>query len=118
MHRLFIDGRREGGVVVRQGRYFKGHGNSSSRCLRRPGPGPPVFPGTITGFWGAIRHGNHGVLPRIEGGIRHVPFPGIMAAMDDETTQIYASVGGDAPFFALVEAFYAGVETDPVLRPL
>jgi hemoglobin len=38
--------------------------------------------------------------------------------MEDETTQIYEAVGGDAPFFALVEAFYAGVEADPVLRPL
>ena len=38
--------------------------------------------------------------------------------MDDKTTEIYAQVGSDAPFYALVEAFYAGVEADPVLRPL
>ncbi len=38
--------------------------------------------------------------------------------MDDETTLIYDRVGGDAPFYDLVEAFYAGVETDTVLRPL
>ncbi len=36
----------------------------------------------------------------------------------DPTTEIYNAVGGDAPFYALVEAFYAGVEIDPVLRPL
>ncbi|MDQ2799411.1 MAG: globin [Armatimonadota bacterium] len=38
--------------------------------------------------------------------------------MNDETTEIYAQVGSDAPFFALVEAFYAGVEQDPPLRSL
>ncbi len=38
--------------------------------------------------------------------------------MDDETTQIYDAVGGDKPFHDLVNAFYAGVEADPVLRPL
>ena len=38
--------------------------------------------------------------------------------MEDPTTEIYAEVGGDAPFYALVEAFYAGVEADTVLRPL
>jgi hemoglobin len=37
--------------------------------------------------------------------------------MEDPTTEIYAQIG-DAPFYELVEAFYAGVETDPVLRPL
>lgn len=38
--------------------------------------------------------------------------------MDDETTEIYGRVGDDQPFYALVEAFYQGVETDPLLRPL
>ncbi len=38
--------------------------------------------------------------------------------MEDETTEIYAKLGSDEPFYELVEAFYAGVEADPVLRPL
>lgn len=38
--------------------------------------------------------------------------------MEDETTEIYAKLGDDGPFYALVEAFYAGVQADPVLRPL
>lgn len=38
--------------------------------------------------------------------------------MDDATTQIYTAVGDDRPFYALVEAFYRGVEADPILRPL
>jgi hemoglobin len=33
-------------------------------------------------------------------------------------TTLYERVGGDAWFTALVERFYTGVETDPVLRPL
>jgi hemoglobin len=33
-------------------------------------------------------------------------------------TTLYERVGGDAWFVALVERFYAGVATDPVLRPL
>ncbi len=35
-----------------------------------------------------------------------------------EETEIYAAVGGDQPFFDLVEAFYARVEADPPLRAL
>jgi hemoglobin len=31
---------------------------------------------------------------------------------------VYEFVGGDPPFRALVEAFYRGVETDPLLRPM
>jgi hemoglobin len=31
---------------------------------------------------------------------------------------IYAKVGSEKPFFALVEAFYALVENDQILRPL
>ena len=38
--------------------------------------------------------------------------------MDDETTQIYDALGGDRPFYDLVDAFYRGVEADPILRPL
>jgi hemoglobin len=38
--------------------------------------------------------------------------------MDDETTEIYACIGEDQPFHALVEAFYQGVEADSLLRPL
>jgi len=39
--------------------------------------------------------------------------------MDDRTTEIYQATGGsDAPFYALVEAFYQGVEQDYVLRSL
>ena len=38
--------------------------------------------------------------------------------MDDETTEIYARIGDDQPFHTLVEAFYSGVESDPLLRPL
>jgi hemoglobin len=36
----------------------------------------------------------------------------------DPVSQIYKSVGADAPFFALVEEFYKRVEADTVLRPL
>ena len=38
--------------------------------------------------------------------------------MEDETAEIYGQIGSDQPFFALVDAFYAGVEADLVLRPL
>lgn len=38
--------------------------------------------------------------------------------MEDKTAEIYAQIGSDGPFYALVEQFYAGVEADPVLRPL
>jgi hemoglobin len=33
-------------------------------------------------------------------------------------SSLYERVGGDPFFFSLVERFYAGVETDPLLRPL
>ena len=35
-----------------------------------------------------------------------------------ETTTLYAFVGGMKTFEAIVDAFYAGVEADPVLRPM
>lgn len=38
--------------------------------------------------------------------------------MDDPTTEIYDKVGGDEPFYQLVDAFYAHVETDSTLRLL
>jgi hemoglobin len=38
--------------------------------------------------------------------------------MSDEQMTLYEVVGGEATFRALVEAFYARVEADPVLRPM
>ena len=38
--------------------------------------------------------------------------------VDGPEVNIYEAVGGRPFFDALVERFYAGVETDPVLRPL
>lgn len=38
--------------------------------------------------------------------------------MEDKTAEIYAQIGEDGPFYALVDGFYAGVEADAVLRPL
>ena len=38
--------------------------------------------------------------------------------MEDPTTEIYAQIGGDQPFYELVDVFYAGVDADPALRPL
>lgn len=38
--------------------------------------------------------------------------------MDDETTRIYAALGGDKPFQDLVDAFYQRVEGEPALRAL
>lgn len=39
--------------------------------------------------------------------------------MNDEVlTRIHGAVGGDEPFFRLVEAFYAGVENEPLIRPM
>ena len=38
--------------------------------------------------------------------------------MEDETAEIYDRIGSDAPFYVLVDAFYAGVEADETLRPL
>lgn len=38
--------------------------------------------------------------------------------MNDETVEIYPAIGEDQPFYDLVEAFYHGVETEPLLRPL
>ena len=38
--------------------------------------------------------------------------------MEDPTAEIYAQIGDDQPFYELVNVFYSGVESDPVLRPL
>lgn len=37
---------------------------------------------------------------------------------EDLVGRVYAAVGNDEPFFRLVDAFYAGVEKDELLRPL
>lgn len=39
-------------------------------------------------------------------------------AMQDPLTLIYPSIGSDEPYYRLVDAFYQGVESDPILRPL
>lgn len=36
----------------------------------------------------------------------------------DPVSAIYKAIGSDEPFFRLVNEFYAGVEEDPILRPL
>lgn len=38
--------------------------------------------------------------------------------VESEPSSLYERVGGDDFFFSLVDRFYAGVEGDPVLRPL
>ena len=38
--------------------------------------------------------------------------------MEDQVAGIYKALGSEEPFFRLVDEFYAGVEKDPVLRPL
>ncbi len=37
---------------------------------------------------------------------------------ETEPQTVYELVGGDPPFRALVDAFYRGVESDPLLRPM
>jgi hemoglobin len=36
----------------------------------------------------------------------------------DAVGQVYKQIGADEPFFRLVDAFYAGVEKDELLRPM
>jgi hemoglobin len=36
----------------------------------------------------------------------------------DAVAQVYKQVGGEEPFYRLVDAFYSGVEQDELLRPL
>lgn len=38
--------------------------------------------------------------------------------ISDPLSVIYKSVGGEEPFYRLVDAFYKGVENDLILRPL
>lgn len=38
--------------------------------------------------------------------------------MSDQDISVYELVGGDAAFHKLVDAFYARVEADPILRPM
>jgi hemoglobin len=38
--------------------------------------------------------------------------------MTDPEPTVYEALGGPEPFALLVEAFYRGVETDPLLRPM
>ena len=47
--------------------------------------------------------------PRVDGMPRSVPLPSVT---------FYEAVGGEPTFRKLVDEFYAGVATDPVLRPL
>lgn len=41
-----------------------------------------------------------------------------MNLMFDPVSAVYKAVNSEEPFFRLVDEFYAGVERDPVLRPL
>ena len=48
-----------------------------------------------------------------------VPIVGRVKIVDmQDPLLIYQSIGGDEPYYRLVEEFYQGVEQDPVLRPL
>lgn len=38
--------------------------------------------------------------------------------LEKQSNSLYERVGGDAFFASLVDRFYAGVEADPVLRPM
>jgi hemoglobin len=42
----------------------------------------------------------------------------VVIQVETQSNSLYERVGGDAFFFALVDRFYGGVESDPVLRPL
>jgi hemoglobin len=46
------------------------------------------------------------------------PYPSALIHLETQPTSLYERVGGDAFFFALVERFYMGVDSDPLLRPL
>ncbi len=47
-----------------------------------------------------------------------LPSAAMSTGPEPTETSLYERVGGDAWFVALVDRFYAGVENDPVLRPL
>lgn len=40
------------------------------------------------------------------------------AMQEDPVSLIYRALGSEEPFFRLVEEFYAGVQTDELLRPM
>ena len=40
------------------------------------------------------------------------------AMQEDPVSSIYEALGSEEPFFRLVEEFYAGVQTDELLRPM
>jgi hemoglobin len=42
----------------------------------------------------------------------------VFVQLETQPNSLYARVGGEPFFYALVERFYAGVAHDPVLRPL
>jgi hemoglobin len=42
----------------------------------------------------------------------------VLIQVETQSNSLYERVGGDPFFFALVEHFYTGVETDRLLRPL
>ena len=42
----------------------------------------------------------------------------MLVHLETQPNSLYDRVGGDSFFYALVEHFYEGVRTDPVLRPL
>ena len=42
----------------------------------------------------------------------------VLVHLETESESLYSRVGGDAFFFGLVDRFYTGVASDPVLRPL
>jgi hemoglobin len=42
----------------------------------------------------------------------------VVIQIETQPESLYERVGGDAFFFALVDRFYAGVASDPILRPL
>jgi hemoglobin len=46
------------------------------------------------------------------------PLPDPTSAPPVRADSLYAAIGGEETFRRLVEAFYSGVATDPVLRPL
>jgi hemoglobin len=42
----------------------------------------------------------------------------VLIQVETQPNSLYERVGGDDFFFSLVERFYAGVQSDPILRPL
>ena len=42
----------------------------------------------------------------------------VLIQVETQPNSLYERVGGDEFFFSLVDRFYAGVQSDPILRPL